>query len=98
MLDVGLALLWPLPTATCSAVDFALFLPLGFLAPIQGGRCSQLSSDLAHAQLQGSWGTENPERGGGFLFFRRGIPGHGLGVQGLLPGQEDMGEGAGDLR
>lgn len=67
MLDVGLALLWPLPTAMCSAVDFAFFLPLGFLAPIQGGRCSQLSSDLAYAQLQGSWGTENPQRGVSFL-------------------------------
>lgn len=78
------------------AVDFALFLPLGFLAPIQGGRCFQLSSDLAYAQLQGSWGTENLEWG--FLFFRRGIPRHGLGVRGLPPGQEDMGEGAGDLR
>lgn len=87
--------LCPLP----HAVDFALFPPLGFLAPFRvGSRCFWLSLDLASAQLQGSWGNGNLAGERGELhFFRRNIPRYGLGVQGLALGEKDMGEGAKEL-
>lgn len=73
-------------------LDRTLFLPLGFLAPIQvGSRCFWLSLDR-----QGGWGNESPEDGSVSL---GGVNADMVwGCRRAGPWGGEMGEGASDLR